>query len=419
MKTLAIHGGTPAVTLKYPPHPVIGNEEKVAVAKVFERNQFSEFIASKGKNFLGGTEIRAFEELVARDTKCKYGVAYNSWTSGLHAAVAACGTKSFDKVLVTPYSFTSSATCALMNNCTPIFVDVDDTTCMISPETLNAAVKQYPDAKVLVLVHLFGMPADIDPIISICEEHDIKIIEDCAQAPGAIYKGEAVGGIGHCGGFSFTQSKCISSGEGGMLVTNDSHIASIARMVRNHGEATEYGKDRTYDSQFLGMGYRMTEISAAIGRQQWLKLDEFNKCRTDLNKNFKEFILNSCDFIKFQDAPYDHKHVYYVTPMLFDNQKAGVSRAKFAAALKAEGVNIMEGYIKPLYKQSLYQNRAHLALQNINIDYSDGICPNAEDLHYNKFMMMMDLRPPMGDDLLGQIKEAFSKVIDNVGWLGQ
>jgi len=251
-----------------------------------------------------------------------------------------------------------------------------------------------------------------------CREHDIAVIEDCAQAPRARYGGRFAGSIGDCGGFSFTQSKCVMSGEGGILVTNNSDIAHTAQMIRNHGEATEYGKSRSYDSEFLGMGYRMTEIAAAIGSEQWKKLDHLNHHRIRLNSMFIEYIKEECGFIEFQDASYDHKHVYYVTPMLYNEQLAGVPRSVFAAAVRAEGVNIMEGYIKPLYLQSIYQNRAHIALDTtLGISYDKGICPNAEELHGNRFMMLMDLRYPLDDEMLEQIKHAFHKVINNMGSL--
>jgi perosamine synthetase len=410
---LALHGGSKAVTLEYPPHPVVGDEEFEAVKRVFNRNQFSQFIASAGRNFLGGEEVRAFEEEVALSSGCKYGVAYNSWTSGLHAAVGACGVKFGDLVLCTPYSFTSSASCALMNNCAPVFVDVDPDTCNISAETLERALRKHPEAKVLVLVHLFGLPADMDDIMAICNKRGIKVIEDAAQAPGAEYKGRKIGSMGVCGGFSFTQSKCIMSGEGGVLVTSDPQVVKLAQMIRNHGEVIE--EDRTYNAEILGMGYRMTEIAAAIGREQWKKLEEFNDERIWYNTAFQECIKAKCDFITFPTPSYDCKNVYYVAPMFFDAEKAGVSRDQFADAVTAEGVPLFKGYVKPLYLQSLYQNRSHHVLrQRFDVNYQKGICPNAEKLHEKRLFFTMILRPTMIPALFNQVLTAFDKVIDNL-----
>lgn len=417
---LACKGGPKAITLPFPAHPVVGFEERAAVDRVFERNQFSQFIASAGKNFLGGLEVRGFENIVASGSNCKYGIAYNSWTSGLHAAVAACGVKFGDGVFCTPYTFTSSATCVLMNNCAPIFVDVDPKTCNISPTTLEIAIKKHPEVKVLVLVHLFGLPADLDPIMKICRRHGIKVIEDAAQAPGATYKDRKIGSIGDCGGFSFTESKTVMNGEGGVLVTNDEHIATRAQMVRNHGEAVAgLAENRTYNSEILGMGYRITEIAAAIGQEQWKKLNSFNSARVLLNEAFKSFIRSKCDFIDFQEADYPCQHVYYVTPMLFDANKAGISRDVFVDAVAAEGVHLFKGYVKPLYMQDLYQNRNHYVLKHFrkDVDYSPGLCPSAEDLYQNKLFFMMALRPHVGPELLQQIQMAFGKVIDNVDQL--
>jgi len=412
---LAILGGEPAIKSQWPLHPVVGSDEFDAVKRVFDRNQFSEFIASAGDNFFGGIEIHGLEASVANYARCDHGVAYNSWTSGLHAAVAAIGASYNDKILVSPYSFTSSATCALMNNCLPIFVDVDPQTCNISIKSLEEAIIRYPDAKAVVVVHLFGMPADMDSILALCSKHNIAVIEDCAQAPGAEYKGQKVGSLGACGGFSFTQSKTVMCGEGGVLVTNDESIATVAKMMRNHGEVIDSTSKRTYNSQILGMGYRMTEIDAAIGKVQWGKLDKFNQYRIEVNCEFKDFIGNACDFISFQDAPYHHKHVYYATPMLFDENKAGISRERFIEMLTAEGIKIYGGYVRPLYLQNLYQHRTHHILANNRyVDYSKGICPNAENLHYKKFMAMFDLRPYMAHSLLQEIKVGFQKVIDYI-----
>jgi dTDP-4-amino-4,6-dideoxygalactose transaminase len=415
---LAINGGPKTITTSLPPHPVVGEEERAAVDRVFDRNQFSQFIASAGKNFLGGLEVQGFEQAVAESSNCKYGVAYNSWTSGLHAAVAACNVKFGDAVFCTPYSFTSSATCALMNNCVPVFVDVDPVTCNISPQTLTEAIKRNNYIKVLVLVHLFGLPADMDGIMKICRERGIKVIEDCAQAPGAKFGGRPVGSIGDCGGFSFTQSKTVMCGEGGVLVTNDEEIATRAQMVRNHGEAIEgLANNRTYNSEILGMGYRITEIAAAIGTVQWGRLDAFNACRNELNEDFKAFISELCDFIDFQDGDYDHERVYYVTPMLFNQEKAGIHRDKFADAIAAEGVPIFKGCTRPLYMQTLYQEKNHHALRwRTDIDYHKGLCPNTEELYENKVFYMMSLRPPMTLDspIYQQIKDTVKKVVDNL-----
>lgn len=417
---LAIKGGDPSVTLPFPEHPVVGKEEREAVDRVFDRNQFSQFIASAGKAFLGGEEVQAFEQEVAAKAGCKYGVAYNSWTSGLHAAVASAHKYNQplgSVVLTTPYTFTSSATCALMNNQIPGFVDVDPQTCNITAETLEQALKRFsPVPKTLVLVHLFGLPADIDSILEVCNKHDIAVIEDAAQAPGAEYKESPIGSMGLMGGFSFTQSKAVMSGEGGILVTNNDRVVKAARMVRNHGEAVTDG-DRTYNAEVLGMGYRMTELAAAIGRAQWSKLDHVNNIRIDLNERFKTRIGDMCDFISFQKVGKDMRHVYYTTTMFFDSKRAGVHRDVFCDALIAEGVPIFKGYVKPLYLQTLYQSRQHTALSFAKPKYEKGSCPTAEKLWKDDLFFMMCLRPPMGDDLFEQIISAYKKVIDNIGSL--
>ena len=187
----------------------------------------------------------------------------------------------------------------------------------------------------------------MDGIMKLCSSHGIMVIEDAAQAIGASYKGRKVGSIGDCGGFSFTQSKTIMCGEGGVLVTSNKKLAELAQMVRNHGEVV--AENRTYNSEILGMGYRITDIAASIGQEQWKKLKRFNEIRIDLNTRFQQFIKDKCDFISFQEADYDCEHVYYMTAMMFDKERAGVSRDWFVDAIMAEGVPVYKGYVKPLY----------------------------------------------------------------------
>ena len=261
LSKLALLGGKPIRTRPFPAYPVIGEEEKRAVMEVLDSGQLSTFSASR-QGFLGGRKIQAFEAAFAEYHGIRHAIAVNSATSGLHAAVAACEVGPGDEVIVPPYTFTATATAVLHHNAIPVFVDVDPVTFCMDPAQLEKAIT--PRTKAVIPVHLLGHPADMDAILAIARRHHLKVIEDCAQAPGARYKGRLVGTMGDCGVFSFQETKNMVTGEGGMVITNDPDLAERARMIRNHGEAVIAGEPRKYLTSTIGWNYRMTEVEAAI-----------------------------------------------------------------------------------------------------------------------------------------------------------
>ncbi|MGH9781651.1 MAG: DegT/DnrJ/EryC1/StrS family aminotransferase, partial [Candidatus Acidiferrales bacterium] len=266
---------------------MIGGAEEKAVLDVLESGKLSTFIAVPGEYFNGGRKIKEFEAQFAEFHGVKYAVAFNSATAALHAAVVAVGVPAGAEVVVPPYTFTSTATCALMHNAIPVFADVDGDAFGLDPAAVERAIT--PLTRAIIVVHLFGHPANLSGILEVARRHNLCVIEDCAQAPGARYQDRLVGTFGDCGIFSFTESKTITTGEGGMLITNSEEIATIARMVRNHGEMIVEGqKERTYSSSMLGWNYRMTEMEAALGIVQFGRLEQLNQHRIDLANYLSE-----------------------------------------------------------------------------------------------------------------------------------
>ncbi len=412
MKKLALFGGKKIREAPFPKHPIITNEEKNAVLEVLESGNLSTFIASPGEQFLGGKKIKEFERKFADYLGVKYAIAFNSATSALHAAVVAIGVNPGEEVIVPPYTFTSTATSVLMHNAIPVFSDVKNDIYCLDPNKLGNVVT--PLTRAVIPVHLFGHPCDMDEITQFAQKHNLKVIEDCAQAPGAKYKGRNVGTIGDCGIFSFQETKNMMTGEGGMLVTDDDDITKIAQMVRNHGEVLLLTqKERTYRSEILGWGYRMTEMEAAIGIVQLSKLDKMNEERIKLCQYLTDKIktLNG-----FEHITYDFvKHVYYVYSFSYDQNKVGISRDKFCEAVRAEGIPMFGGYVKPLYLNPLYMERRAFAFKNYsgNVKYEKGICPVTESLHEEKLIMTPVCRPPATLEDIDDIFEAITKVIDN------
>jgi len=412
MKKLALFAGKKIRDKPFPKYPVITSDEKNAVLEVLESGNLSTFVASPGENFLGGKKIREFEEKFASYMGTKFAIAFNSATSALHAAVAAVGVKPGEEVIVPPYTFTSTATCVLMHNAIPVFSDVKQDTYCLDPTKLNDNTTSLTRA--IIPVHLFGHPCDMDEIMEIAQKNNYKIIEDCAQAPDATYKGKKVGTIGDCGIFSFQETKNMMTGEGGMLITNDEEIANTAQMVRNHGEVVLPNlKTRTYKSEILGWGYRMTELEAAIGIVQLEKLEKQNEERIKL----VEYLTDKIHTINgLKHTKYDHvKHVYYAYSFSFDEKKIGISRDRFCEALRAEGIPCSGGYVKPLYLNPLYMEKRAFAFKHYlgNVKYEKGICPIAEQLNEKLLVLIPICRPPATFEDMDDVFNAIKKIIKN------
>jgi len=412
MPKLALFGGPKIRDKPFPKHPIITDEEKNQVIEVLESGNISTFIASPGEHFLGGKKIREFEEKFSKKIGTKYGVTFNSATSALHAAVVAVGVNPGEEVIVPPYTFTSTATCTLMHNAIPVFCDVKHDTYCLDPTKLSDVKSDL--TKAIIPVHLFGHACDMDEIVKFANQHNLKIIEDCAQAPGGEYKNRKLGTIGDCGVFSFQETKNIMTGEGGMLVTDDEEIANIARMVRNHGEMIlSSAKERSYKTEFLGWGYRMTELEAALGIAQVSKLQELNNKRIELAE-FLADKLNKIDGLSH--VKYDYvKHVYYVFAFSIDKNKIGISRDDFCKALSAEGIPCGAGYVKPLYLNPLYLEKKAFAFKHYkgNVKYAKGICPVAEILNEQEVVVLPECRLPATKEDMIDILNAIQKIIEN------
>ena len=411
---LALLGGEKTRDMPFPPHPIIGEEEKKAVMAVLDKGRLSTFIAAPGEDFLGGEKVRELERLFCEYHNTKYAVAFNSATAALHAAVVACGVQPGEEIITTPYTFTSTATCAFMANAVPVFADVKPDTFNINPLEIKKNIS--PSTKAIIPVHLFGNPADMKEIMAIARENNLKVIEDAAQAPGAKYQNKLVGTIGDCGVFSLTENKNITSGEGGVLITDDEEIAEIARLIRNHGEAVIAGqKSRTYKSVILGWNYRMTEVDAAIGIEQFKKLDYFteerNKLADYLTKN-----LQKIEGLSTPKVPEDNYHAYYVYAILYDKEKIGIDRDLFVEALNAEGIPFGAGYVKPLYYSPIYHENKPFIYRYYkgNARYSPGLCPVTEKLHNEDLMTTLLTRPPATFEDMDDIISAIEKILDNI-----
>ncbi|MFC1631083.1 DegT/DnrJ/EryC1/StrS family aminotransferase [Candidatus Omnitrophota bacterium] len=423
MSKLALLGGKRIRSQPFPAYANIGEAEKKAVNRVMDRGVLSKYLGAWGEDFYGGEEVQALEREFSDYAGIKYSVAVNSNSSGLLTALGACGVGYGDEVLVTPYSMSISASAPLVWNATPVFVDIDNNHFCISPAEIKRKITK--NTKAIIIVHLFGCPADLDEIRKIAKENNIYVIEDCAQAPGATYKDKPVGTLGDIGVFSLNYHKHIHAGEGGVCVTNRERLATKMQLIRNHAEAVVEDKGETDLVNMIGFNFRLTELQAAIAREQLKKLRPEVELRQKYAKIY-DAALGQFDFMgttKIQDRT----HAYYLQAFQYDAAKTAVPRERFLQAVRAElapvkkrekeGVPVYGGYIKPLYMLPMFQKK--LAYKNSfpftgNENYGKGSCPIAEDMYYTKLWYHDFTRSPLGDSDIQDVVDAYTKVCENI-----
>lgn len=315
--------------------PIIGNDEIYAVSRVLE----SGLLAS-------GQNVERFEKEFAEYCGTDYAVATNNGTTALHASLLAAGVGPGDEVIVPSFSFIATATAVSMTGAKPVFVDVDGTTFNINPLKIHSRITSK--TKAIIGVHLFGLPCDVMYLNEICESHNLIFIEDAAQAHGAKFKSKKVGDWGDMGCFSFYATKNMTTGEGGMITTSNRKLYDRLKLLVNHGQSEKY----LHTS--LGYNYRMTDISAAIGRVQLIKLDTFNTSRNYIAKYYNQH-LNVNGLILPHVFNTDSYHVYHQYVMNLTSEFP-VTRSELVNRLQSNGIGYAIHYPIPIHKQPLYSN---------------------------------------------------------------
>ncbi|GHT82356.1 aminotransferase DegT [Spirochaetia bacterium] len=426
MPKLAINGGEKVRKEKFLPYLPIGEEEFENVKQVFASHTYSRFLGAWHTDFYGGDQVRALEKEWAAFFGIKHAVSVNSATSGLYCAVGALGIEPFDEVIVSPYSMSCSATAPLIYNAIPVFADVEPEYFCLDVQSIESKITEKTRA--IIVVDIMGQVYN-QQINDLAKKYNLKVIEDCAQAPHAKYKDKFAGTLGDIGVYSLNYHKHIHSGEGGIIVTDDDELANKLYLIRNHAEAVVEAKGDTDLVNMIGFNYRMTEIEAAITRAQLKKLSGLVEDRIK-NVRYIENELSKIPCLKMPTVRNDTIHAYYIHSMLFDEKVAGIHRDKFAAALRAElmpitlreteGIKISCGYAKPLYLQPLFQKKIAYGLKGFpwsmsgkEYDYSKGICPIVEDLYFNKLISHEYMRPGMKKEDLDDVIIAFQKVWEN------
>ncbi|RLE48234.1 MAG: aminotransferase DegT [Candidatus Methanomethylicota archaeon] len=317
--------------------PIISKREIDAVTRVL-----------KSGLLVAGEKVKEFQKRFAKYLGAKYAIATSNGTTALHAALWGLDISEGDEVITTSFSFVASSNAILFVGGKPVFVDIDPKTFNIDPEKIEDKITDR--TKALLIVHLYGQPCDMKRIMKICREYGLLLIEDCAQAHGAEYKGRKVGTFGDVAIFSFYATKNMTTGEGGMVIAKKKSVAEKIRMIVDQGQKTKY------NHVILGHNFRMTEIQAAIGVEQLKKLDEWNDKRIK-NARFLTERLRDIKEVKTPFVLSGVKHVYhqYVIKCKRRNQ--------LRKYLSKMGIETAIHYPKPIYRQPLYQKLGYKNLR--------------------------------------------------------
>lgn len=425
MNNLAINGGNKLRTEPFPAYNTIGTEEEEAALRVLRSGKLSTYLGTWHDDFYGGTEVQALERAWEKFFKVKHAISVNSATSGLYAAVGAAGIGPGDEVIVSAYTMSASATAALVYGAIPVFADIEEEYYCLDVKSIES--KLTSKTKAIIVVDIFGQVYDVEAINALATKHGLIVIEDAAQAPGAMYKEKYAGTLGDMGIFSLNYHKHIHSGEGGIIVTDDDDLADRLRLIRNHAEAVLSArgiKSRDELVNMIGFNYRMTEIEAAIAHEQLKKLPALLEERL-ANTEYLNERLGKIPCLKKTKLREQSKHVFYVHALQFNPDIAGMHRNTFIDAVKAElprtilrdesTVLLSYGYVKPLYLQPLYQERIGFGKDGFpfsqsNVEYPKGLCPVTEKMHNNLLITHEFMRPGMTKKDMDDVVSAFEKV---------
>lgn len=321
--------------------------------------------------YILGPNVQAFEKEMADYCGCKYAVGVGSGTDALHLALRALGIGSGDEVITTPFTFIGTTEAICMVGAAPVFVDIDPHTFNLDARLLDEAIT--PRTKAILPVHLYGQPCDMDRLVDIANRYELDIVEDCAQAVGATYRGQKVGSFGKAGCFSFFPSKNLGGiGDGGMVLTNDTQVYESVEMLRRHGGKVKYHHSR------LGLNSRLDELQAAILRIKFKHLDDWNLSRRRIADRYSRRLSDSSSMVLPQEISSSEqhsdpgispgtdlvKHVFHQYTILVEDRSAVQKQ------LTASGIGCAVYYPVPLHLQEVHRS----------LGYSTGDFPVAEDV---------------------------------------
>ncbi|HUW84527.1 MAG TPA: DegT/DnrJ/EryC1/StrS family aminotransferase [Phycisphaerae bacterium] len=374
-----------------------------------------------------GPNCEAFQREFAAWNGNRFAITTNSGTAALHMCLAASGCGAGDEVIVPAYSWSSSATCVLHHNAIPVFVDIDWDTMNLDADAIEQAITEKTRA--IIVVHLHGLPADMEKILPIAAKRGLKVIEDACQAHGATFAGRKVGTLGHCGAFSFNQNKCLCAGEGGMFVTDDEQMLGAAQSLWSFGETRTPLEDRDYHAYALGWMYRNSDLPAAFGRAQLQKLDGYLAQQRINATRLTECLVDAWGLI-LPAEPEGRTHCWYNYTIRFDMEALGHShdasafRDRLIRAMRAEGV------LTEVWQKTILPAMTVFRAKNA---YGKGCpwqCPHSRPVEYRQDQypvaqkhadwhtgMTTPLRSPNGPEVAEATARGIRKVMGNLDQL--
>jgi len=403
MSKLAIDGGTPVRTKPFPPRQPFGEREVELVTQ-----------AIRSQNLFGptGKMVAEFEQRFADLYGVAHAVASTSGTSAIHLALGAVNPDPGDEIIAAPITDAGTILPIVFQNCIPVFADIDDTYNM-DPRDVEARIT--PRTKAIIVVHLFGNPCDMDAMVAIARRRNVALIEDCCQAHLTRYKGRLCGTMGDIGCFSLQQSKHMTTGDGGITITNDAEIADRMDRFRDKGWTRKPGARRY---PFLGLNYRMTELQGAVALAQLEKVADVVEKRHELGDLLSELIRGAPGVLPSPVTEGGwHTYWHYGLRIV----EGGVAR--FAEALRAEGIPAGSSYIgKPIYlcmeslaEKSTFGRSCH-PLDGCHggrsIDYVEGMCPRTEEILSQ--MVVLTVHEHMSRDDIEDMAGAINKVAEGL-----
>src|SRR3984957_2905480 len=346
-QALAINGGSPVRETLLPyGRQTIDEDDIKAVVEVLR----SDWLTT-------GPKVAGFEEAFAVRVGAKHAVSFTSGTAALHAASFAAGLKSGDEAITTPMTFAATANCILYQNATPVFADVSADTLNLDPDEVERKIG--PQTRAILAVDYAGHPADLDPFLELAKRKGLMIIEDACHALGAEYRGRRVGSIADMTVFSFHPVKHITTGEGGMVTTDDSNLAEILRRFRNHGISSDARQRQSagqwhYEMVLLGFNYRLTDIVCGLGIEQLRRLDKNLARRREIATVYTAALQETPGLI-VPVVGAETNPAWHLYPIRLALEKLTADRAQIFRALRAENIRVnvhyISGHLHPNYRE--------------------------------------------------------------------
>lgn len=368
---LAVDGGTPVRSKRFHLWPVHDEREIDALREVVESGNWGGFPSPN-------VNASKFAEAFAAHQGAKFGICTSSGTTAIEVALKAAGLRAGDEVIIPALTFVATAAAALYMGAIPVFVDIDEGTWCLDPEKAEAATTSR--TKAILPVHLGSRMADMDAIMDIARRHDLRVIEDCAHMQGGAWQGRGAGSIGDLGAFSFQNSKLMTAGEGGLVLTSDEELAKICHAYVDCGRLRP-GDAPPKAQGIFGWNYRMTEFQAAVLRVQLERLPQQQRVR-EANKSYLTERLQQIDGVETlrEDDRMTTKSGYGLYFKYLSGRCGGKSRDEFFIALRYEGIPASGAFYEPVYRDKLFAWRD----MNTGVDYSNVSCPIAERAAYEQ-----------------------------------